>query len=130
MSIDWPLIALAPILAVAAATAFYPARRLGRRGRTAAWLAASAVVALSPGLIPWTASPWRFASSLIAITLLVKLYDVHREARHALRMRLWAYLAYLPNGFWLVLRREPGSVPAARDVRRLAWAVPASLSCI
>lgn len=120
-------VVLAPAVAFAAALAFYPALRLGPPGRAAAWLAASGVVAASPALIPTTVAVPRLAASLVAIALLVKLYDVHRDARLARGVGLRPYLAYLANWFWLVLRREPGPVPAARDRRRLAVAAPASL---
>lgn len=124
---NWYFIVLAPAVAVAAALAYYPARRLGGASRTLAWLASSAVVALSPCLIPLTSKPLRFVGSLIAITLLVKLYDVYMESRLALHMSLQSYLAYLPNGFWLVLRKEPSRMLLIRDLMRLAWAAPASL---
>jgi hypothetical protein len=124
---NWYVIALAPAVAFAAAVAFYPARRKGGRGRTWAWLACSAVVALSPCLVPLGAKPVRFVASLTAITILVKLYDVYMECRLAQHMSLQSYLAYLPNGFWLVLRKEPSRVPLVRDLRRLTWAVPALL---
>jgi hypothetical protein len=122
----WYSMVLAPAVAVAAALAYFPARRLCRPSRTLAWLGSSAVVAVSPCLIPLTAEPLRFVGSLIAITLLVKLYDVYMESRLAQRMSLESYLAYLPNGFWLVLRNEPGRMLAIRDLRRLACAAPAS----
>ena len=124
---NWHSIVLAPTVAVAAALAYYPARRLGGRCRTLAWLASSAVVALSPGLIPLTSKPLRFVGSLLAITLLVKLYDVYMESRLAQCMSIQSYLAYLPNGFWLVLRKEPSRIPLIRDLRRLACASSASL---
>jgi MBOAT, membrane-bound O-acyltransferase family len=123
----WYFAPLAPAVALAAALAFYPARRPGCQIRTSVWLASSVVVALSPCLIPLTAKPLRFVASLLAITLLVKLYDVFREPGLAERLDLQSYLAYLPNGYWLVLRREPGRMPVTRDLRRLGWAGPASL---
>ncbi len=92
-----------------------------------AWSASSVVVALSPCLVPTTSKPLRFVASLVAIALLAKLYDVAREPRLARSLGLRSYLAYLPNGFWLVLRREPRPVPFARDLGHLAWGVPASL---
>jgi len=124
---NWKFVALASAVAFAAAIAFYGARRLGGRSRTLAWLACSAAVALSPCLVPLDSKPLRLVESLIAITLLVKLYDVYMEARLAQRMSLQSYAAYLPNGFWLVLRREPGRVPVSRDLRLLACGAPASL---
>jgi hypothetical protein len=87
-------------------------------------------VALSPCLIPTTANPLRFVASLIAVTLLVKLYDTYKEPELAQRLMPRSYVAYLANGFWLVLRREPGRVPAARDRRRLTAAGLASLLAV
>jgi hypothetical protein len=124
---NWYFIALALAVASAAALAYYPARRLGGRSRTLAWLASSAVVALSPCLMPLTSNPLRFGGSLIAVTLLVKLYDVYMESWLAQGMSLRTYLAYLPNGFWLVLRRVPSRMPVIRDLKRLACAASASL---
>jgi hypothetical protein len=127
---NWYVIALAPMVAFAAALAFYPARRLGGRGRTWAWLACSAVVALSPCLVPLCAKPVRFVASLTAITMLVKLYDVYMECPLAQHTSLQSYLAYLPNGFWLVLRKEPSRVPWTRDLRRLTCVTAAFLSTL
>jgi len=62
----------------------------------------------------------------VAITLLVKLYDLYRAAEFAQRLGFREYLAHLPNGFWLVLRREPAGAPRALDMKRLTWAVPAA----
>jgi hypothetical protein len=112
--------ALATSLAVGAVLVFYPVRGPGGRVRTLVWLVGSVVVALCPSLIPTSSNPLRFVATLFAITLLVKLYDLFQEPRLAGRLGFWPYLAYLPNGFWLVLRREPSQVPRARDVRRLA----------
>jgi hypothetical protein len=79
-------------------------------------------------LIPLNAAPLRFLASLFAITLLVKLYDLHREA--PLDLGLGSYLAYLPNGFWLVLRREPSRPPMPLDLRRLGRRAPAALASV
>ena len=86
-TMTWYFPPLAPAVAIAAALAFYPVRRPGGRIRTLAWLASSVVVALSPCLTPRTAKPLRFGFSLIAITLMVKLYDAFREPElaHALQ---------------------------------------------
>jgi MBOAT, membrane-bound O-acyltransferase family len=123
----WYFAPLAPAVAIAAALAFYPVRRPGGRIRTLVWLASSIVVALSPCLVPLFAQPLRFVASLLAVTFVVKLYDVFREPELAERLDLCSYLAYLPNGYGLVLRRKQRPVPATRDLRRLGWAAPASL---
>src|SRR5262249_30335673 len=79
---------------------------------------------------PLEADPLRFLASLFAITLLVKLYDLHWQAPLGLRLSLWGYLAYLPNGFWLVLRREPSRPPTPLDLRRLGFRAPAALASV
>src|SRR5262245_23100358 len=124
----WMALALASAVSLAAALAFYPALRLRPRGRTLSWLACSAAVGVSPCLIPLEANPLRFLASLFAITLLVKLYDLHRQAPLGLRLGLRSYLAYLPNGFWLVQRLEPSRPPTTLDLRRLGFRAPAAVA--
>jgi hypothetical protein len=124
---SWYLLLLGLAVGLAAALAFYSLRGHGGRTRKLAWLGSSVVVALSPCLVPLSAKPLRLVASLCAITFVVKLYDVFREPELAERLDLWSFLANLPNGYWLVLRREPGRMPATRDLRRLGWAGPASL---
>src|SRR5262245_48524313 len=126
----WITLARASATASAAALAFYPALRLGHRSRTSAWLACSAAVGLSPCLVPLSATPLRFIASLFAITLLVKLHDLHRAARLGLHLSLWSYLAYLPNGFWLVLRRAPSRPPRISDLRSLGCRAPAAVLAV
>lgn len=121
-------LALATSVVLGAALAFYLVLRLHGRSRTQGWLACSVVVGVSPCLVPPEASPLRFLASLVAITLLVKLYDLHRQADLARRLSLWVYLAYLSNVFWLVRRRTPIRPPMALDLRRLAFRTPAALA--
>jgi hypothetical protein len=124
---NWHFLPLAIAVAFAAALAFYPARRCGRPIRKLAGLAASVVIALSPCLIPLDAKPLRFGASLIAIALLVKLYDIYKAPAFAEGMSLRSYFVYLNNWYWLVLRREPNPVPVPRDIRCLAVEGLASL---
>lgn len=112
----WNRLAMASIVALVAALAFYPALRLGHRIRTLVWLFCSAIVGSSPCLIPPSATPLRLMVSLLSIGLLVKLYDLHREARLARQLGLGPYLAYIPNFFCLVLRREPKRQPRAQSL--------------
>jgi hypothetical protein len=123
----WDRLALAVVVAFVAALAFYPALRLPHRSRAIIWLGCSTIVGLSPCLISLNATPLRFLASLLAITLLVKLYDVHREVRLGLHLSLWSYLAYLPNGFWLVLRRKPKRPSMSQDLWNLGLRAPAAL---
>jgi hypothetical protein len=126
----WYRFALAAAIALAAALAYYPALRLHQRTRTFVWLVCSAIVGLSPCLIPLNAKPLRFVASLLAINLLVKLYDVHKEARPDLHLSMLSYLAYLPNGAWLVLRRKPNRPPMRHDLFSLLVRVPAALLAV
>lgn len=126
----WFRMALAVGFAYAAALAFYPALRLNRGGRTLSWLLLSSAIALSPCVIPLTARPLRLLASLVAITLLVKLFDAFQAFRLALRLGFLPYAVYLPNGFWLVLRREPSRPPAAHDLRRLLITAPAAAAWV
>jgi hypothetical protein len=114
-------------VAFAAALSFYPVRRTGARTRTLTWLASFTAVAVSPCLVPLNSKPLRFVASLVAIALLVKLYDMYREPQLAQRMSLRSYFPYLGNGFWLVLRKQPSRMPLSGDRGRLAWAAPAAL---
>jgi hypothetical protein len=123
----WNRLALAAALALTAAFAFYPVLRLGPRSRALAWLVCSTIVGLSPCLVPLTATPLRLLASLLAITLLIKLYDLYREAQLAVDLSLVTYLALLPNPFRLVLRKEPTRPPMIQDLLRLAFRVPAAL---
>jgi len=126
----WERLALAVLVALVAALAFFPTLRLRHRLQTAAWLGCSAVVGLSPCLIPLDAPSLRFVASLFTITLLVKLYDVHRESRLCLSLGFWVYMAYLPNGFWLVLRRKPDPPSIGHDFLSLGLRAPAALLLI
>ena len=123
----WDRLVLAVVIAFVSALAFYPAIRLGHQRRTFVWLGCSAIVGLSPCLIPLDATPLRFFASLFAINLLVKLYDVHQQARFGLHLSLSSYLAYLPNGFWLVLSRKPNRPAMSHDLRCLGLRAPAAL---
>lgn len=97
----------AVIVAHVAALAFFPALCLRGAYRTSAWLLCSAIVALSPCLAPLQSLPWRFVSTLVAIGLLAKLYDLFRSGDQAFRQGLCFYFMWLPNSFWLLIQRIP-----------------------
>jgi hypothetical protein len=109
---------ISTLLACLATSLMFPALSLRKGPRIVAWLACSIAVGLTPCLLP-AATPARTVSSLVAIGLLAKLYDVYQSG-DLMRGRsfLW-YLAWLPNDFWLALRREPPERPRAEDVRKL-----------
>jgi hypothetical protein len=60
----------------------------------------------------------------VAVATLLKLYDLRTAPGLGLRLGFLPYLAYLPNWFWLALRRPPPDRPAQDDLRRLAVSVP------
>jgi hypothetical protein len=113
----------AVVVAHMAAVAFFPA--IGLRGpfRAAAWLVCSVVVALSPCLVPLRFREWRFLSTLVAIGLLTKMYDVFRSGDHGFRKGFAFYLTWLPNSFWLVVRRVPPPHARRDDWKRLSAAL-------
>ena len=124
-------LAMASILALGVALAFYPAQRFSHTGRTLVWLVCSVAVGLTPCLISIDANPVRLLATLLSIGLLPKLYDLNKAAGFGLHLRPWSYVVYLPNFFWLVLRREPIQPPMKHDLWRLGpRALAALLSVI
>jgi MBOAT, membrane-bound O-acyltransferase family len=119
----------AVVVAHVAALAFFPALRLRGPSRTLAWFLCSACVALSPCLVPLRTPGSRFLSTLVAIGLLPKLYDLFRSGGHPFRRGFLFYLAWLPNSFWLVVRRIPPPHARRDDWRILSLAsIPAAAS--
>jgi hypothetical protein len=105
MSWFWTLCAV--LSSLAAAFAFRLTLNWNRIGRTTAWLIPSLVVALTPCLVPDTELPKRFIAALVAVALLVKLYDLFSQPMLAQRLTLTSYASYLVNWGWLVLRNPP-----------------------
>src|SRR3954447_18662217 len=91
------------VIANAAALGFYFTLGLDRRGRMIAWLVSSAGIVLSPGWIPRGARALRFVDCVVAVTLLLKVYDAFRAPALAAGMGVGRWVAYLPNWFWFVL---------------------------
>ncbi|HEY2251994.1 MAG TPA: MBOAT family O-acyltransferase, partial [Planctomycetaceae bacterium] len=120
----------AMMVAHVAAAAFFPALRLRGPFRMLAWLFCSAVVALSPCLVPQGSREWRFISTLVAIGLLPKLYDLFCSGDIAFRRGLRFYLAWLPNSFWLVIRRAPPPIARCDDLARLPGATLRAVACL
>jgi MBOAT, membrane-bound O-acyltransferase family len=121
---------VAVVVAHVAALAFFPALGLPRPIRALAWLLCSAFVSLSPCLVPLSSPAWRFVSTLMAIGLLAKLYDVFCSGDLALRRGIQFYLVWLPNSFWLVLRRNPPPTARRDDWNRLPLATIRSAACL
>ena len=120
----------AVIVAHVAALVFFPALRLRGPLRTLAWLVCSAFVGLSPCLVPLDSLAWRFVSTLVAISLLAKLYDLFRSGDLAFQRGIRFYLAWLPNAFWLVLRRHPPLIARLDDWNHLPLAMVRSVACL
>ncbi len=111
------------LIALVSAISFFPALRLPGVARTLAWLVCSTVVALSPGLILVTSSLQRWLSALLAVTLLVKVYNAFRTADYFRQRGFWYHITWLLNVFWLVVRKVPPSIPRRRDWERLPRAI-------
>jgi hypothetical protein len=120
----WPRLWLAVAVALGAAGAYYAFLRASPAVRAAAWVVAFAAVALSPALVPLEAKALRFAAALVSVATLLKLWDLWTAPVLGVRLGLLPYLAYLPNWFWLALRRPPPDRPVRDDLRRLAVSVP------
>lgn len=112
------------VVAVAAVLAFVLFPRLTGSARKAVWLVLSAAVAFSPALVPLEPRPFRFVAALLAITVLVKLYDAWHTPEVTEGPSLRESLVDVANGFWLVRRWPPVSVPASSDLRRLLDQAP------
>jgi hypothetical protein len=104
---------------------FYPTLAWTRARRRPLALLAIALIALTPLSIPATARFPRFLSAVIAIALMVKLYDLHRTCGPSLRPTLGAYVAYLPNWLSVVWRKLAATpCPTRREsTRRLGIAL-------
>lgn len=126
----WPRLMLGVTAALGAGAAFFPFLRSGPVARAAAWATCSAVAALAPVVVPLEATELRLLVALFSIAVLLKLYDLHAEPGRGRKMGFLPYLAYVPNFFWLVLKRLPPRPPFWNDVRRLAAAAPLGLAAL
>src|SRR5687768_11920144 len=97
---EWFWFGFAFLIANAAALGFYFALRLRPRARTVAWLICSAAIALAPCCVPRGARALRFLDCVVAITLLLKVYDAYRKPDRAAGIGVGRWIAYLPNWFW------------------------------
>src|SRR5579864_7685343 len=113
----WPL-----AIAVVCAAAFYPAQRLPRWPRAALAFALLTLIYASPLLISADPKYLRLAGAVLAVTLGVKLYDLHHSVEQGIRLGPRAFALNLFNPFALVLRRvlhEP-QPPIESDLRQFA----------
>jgi hypothetical protein len=121
---------LAEACAFAATVVFYPALSADRWTRTMSLLVLSGVILLSPLLVPNDARFLRCLAAVLAVTLMLKLYDLHLGAARGHRPSFGSFLAFLPNIFCLVHRKLDAEPRRTRgqNVRRLALFTPVLLA--
>src|SRR4030095_7897164 len=107
-----------------AASACYPVLRWERRERAWALVALALPIALSPLWVPRDVPGVRLLATLNAVSLLVKLYDLHVAASCSLVPSFPCFAAFLANWFCLVWRRlDKEPQPSFQQIlQRLAWA--------
>jgi hypothetical protein len=112
------------------AAGFYPALRAPRVPRAALLALFSSVILAVPILIGRGPPLLRCVASIMAVTLVVKLFDLHVGASPGDLPGLIEFLAFLPNVFGLVHRRldKAPRVPVRDDLRRLVLRVPPVLA--
>jgi hypothetical protein len=125
------LIELGPAVAIAGgcASVAFPCLALPGRRRARLLLALSVLIAASPALVQSDAKLARFAAALVAVVMLVKLYDLHVSAERNDRLSFGAHIVWLLNWFSIVHRKvdaEPRP-PRAEDGRRLLVAASGCL---
>lgn len=124
---------IAAAFAWSAAAVFYFALDWRIRSRALAYCLCSAIVAVSPALIELDDqddSIQRLIASLLAISLLVKLYDAFRAPERFRAFGFLFYVGHLANWFWLVVRREPPSRDRATDVRQVFFSAFVSIAAV
>ena len=101
--------------ALAAGASYYPLRYQVRVRRI--WISRVLLVAVlfSPLLVPRWAPLVRFAATLVAITISVKLYDLPLGADSEQPQRFFGFLAYLLHPFALVWAKRPVNPASRRD---------------
>jgi hypothetical protein len=126
----WLWFAFAFAIANAAAVIFYLALRIRRYARMCAWLACSGVIAISPLWVPIEARALRFLQCVVAVCLVLKLYDAHCDTASASDMGMGRWAAHLPNWFWFMLRRVPRAHNRGKDWRRVAALAPLMVAAV
>ena len=112
--------AVAGAVAILSACAFYPALWLSRRRRTVVLVILCCLIAATPAIIPLAARLPRALAAVTAVTLAVKLYDLHVGAAAGVRSGALGFLTFLPNIFCLVHRKLDAAPhpPPRRDLLR------------
>jgi hypothetical protein len=100
-------IAVAIGLEFTAAVAFSLMIRRNKSDRILILFAALLVIGLAPCLIPVRRHLVRGLDAMLAVGLMVKLYDAHRFTLRGSPIAFREFLAYLGNDMWLVLARTP-----------------------
>ena len=123
-------LSLAAMLAVA--LAYYPALWLPRQHRVVLLVVAVALILVSPLGVPAHARFLRLLASIVAVTLALKLFDLHVGAVSGHRPRLPRFVVFLWNPFSLVDRRIDArpDPPRGNPRRRLAWEVAATVAAL
>ena len=116
--------ALAAGAASACALAFFPALRAPSRTRQLLLILITALILATPWTVPPSARFLRCLAAILAVTLSIKLYDLHLGAARGVRPSLIEFLAFLPNIYSLVHRRLDAERRPPRDLelRRAALA--------
>ncbi|HYT60563.1 MAG TPA: hypothetical protein VEL06_10345 [Haliangiales bacterium] len=112
---------LSLLIGFGAAIGFLPALRLDARKRARVLLACAAPILLSPFTVPGDASFVRFLAAVCSFLILIKIYDLHRDAGRTSRIGWRTLLAFLPNWGSMVLRKldaEP-RLPKRENIARL-----------
>lgn len=120
---------MAVALGFAGSWAFYPALRLGRRGRLAVLLPTAAVVGWVPLLVPPERRFIRWLSAVAIVMAWLKMYDLHVGASLGRRVGpgRFAIAMVTPISF---VERSPSSrfrPPAGHDLRLLARRLPLAI---
>lgn len=113
------------MIAYTAAIAFYPALGWNTFKRFSVLIALCSIILLSPLLISANHPFLRFTAAFNTTALVLKLYDLHAHTGREGRMRLAAFVAYLPNCFNLVPRKNPRNprLCCKKEVRRITEGV-------
>src|SRR5436305_5153262 len=101
------LILLAVLIQLATAIGFYFIIKGPALRRLPLYLIAFAVISLAPLLVPGPRRIVRWLDTVLAITLMVKMYDVVHESLRGRRPGFFKFLTNLINGLWVVRGHKP-----------------------
>ena len=107
--------ALAAAASISALT-FFPALRAPRHFRGMLLVLACAAILATPWIITPGARLLRCLAAILAVTLSIKLYDLHVGAARGVRPSFLGFLGFLPNIYALVHRRLDDEPRPPRDL--------------